>query len=72
MQNLNVPNMDTRDSNGRGRFFPFVPDSVYFPGKMTPDYWYWKNIYYPPAEVTVPYHLLLLSLLKKLNSISNC
>jgi hypothetical protein len=43
--------MDTRDSKGRGRFFPFVPEQHYFPGKITPSYWYWNNIYYPPTKV---------------------
>jgi hypothetical protein len=51
MQNLNVSAMDTRDSKGRGRFFPFVPEQHYFPGKITPSYWYWNNIYYPPTQV---------------------
>jgi hypothetical protein len=51
MENLNVSTMDTRDSKGRGRFFPFVPEQHYFPGKITPSYWYWNNIYYPPTKV---------------------
>ncbi|XP_046455013.1 glycoprotein-N-acetylgalactosamine 3-beta-galactosyltransferase 1-like [Daphnia pulex] len=50
MENLNVSTMDTRDSKGRGRFFPFVPEQHYFPGKITPSYWYWNNIYYPPTK----------------------
>ncbi|XP_046455009.1 glycoprotein-N-acetylgalactosamine 3-beta-galactosyltransferase 1-like [Daphnia pulex] len=50
MENLNVSTMDTRDSKGRGRFFPFVPEQHYFPGKITPTYWYWNNIYYPPTK----------------------
>lgn len=51
MQNLNVSAMDTRDSKGRGRFFPFVPEQHYFAGKITPSYWYWNNIYYAPTQV---------------------
>ncbi|XP_057381630.1 glycoprotein-N-acetylgalactosamine 3-beta-galactosyltransferase 1-like [Daphnia carinata] len=50
MQNLNVSAMDTRDSKGRGRFFPFVPEQHYFAGKITPSYWYWNNIYYAPTQ----------------------
>lgn len=53
MQNLNVSAMDTRDSQGRGRFFPFGADSHYFPGEIyAGDYWYWEYIYYPPAQVS--------------------
>lgn len=43
--------MDTRDSQGRGRFFPFIPDQHLFPGKPTKSYWYWTSIYYPVKEV---------------------
>ncbi|XP_046456804.1 glycoprotein-N-acetylgalactosamine 3-beta-galactosyltransferase 1-like [Daphnia pulex] len=51
MQNLNVSTMDTRDSQGRGRFFPFNPDSHYNPGDIhAGDYWYWDYIYYPPTQ----------------------
>lgn len=59
MQNLNASAMDTRDSKGRGRFFPFVPEQHYFPGKITPSYWYWNNIYYAPTQVIV-FHKLSL------------
>ncbi|XP_046656513.1 glycoprotein-N-acetylgalactosamine 3-beta-galactosyltransferase 1-like isoform X1 [Daphnia pulicaria] len=48
MENLNVSTMDTRDSKGRGRFFPFSPDLHYFPNEIPQDSWYWRNIYYPP------------------------
>ncbi len=51
MSMLNVSAMDTRDSKGRGRFFPFIPDQHIFPGKVTKDYWYWQAIYYPAKEV---------------------
>jgi glycoprotein-N-acetylgalactosamine 3-beta-galactosyltransferase len=54
MENLNVSTMDTRDSKGRGRFFPFNPDNHYFPGDIhAGDYWYWDYIYYPPTQVCV-------------------
>ena len=55
MQNLKVMAMDTRDSNGRGRFFPFVPEQHLFPGKISSGYWYWNNIYYPPKKVMLAY-----------------
>ena len=51
MENLNVSTMDTRDSKGRGRFFPFIPEQHLFHGKVTKDYWYWQAIYYPVKEV---------------------
>lgn len=51
MSRLNVSAMDTRDSKGRGRFFPFVPEQHIFPGKVTKDYWYWQAVYYPPKQV---------------------
>ncbi|XP_046454474.1 glycoprotein-N-acetylgalactosamine 3-beta-galactosyltransferase 1-like [Daphnia pulex] len=50
MSRLNVSAMDTRDSQGRGRFFPFFPEQHIFPGKVTKDYWYWQAIYYPAKE----------------------
>lgn len=51
MKGLNVSAMDTRDANGRGRFFPFIPEQHIRPGKIVKDYWYWQAIYYPPKEV---------------------
>nr|CAH0107414.1 unnamed protein product [Daphnia galeata] len=62
MENLQVLTMDTRDSKGRGRFFPFQPDRFYFSRKIT-NYWYWKFIYYPPimgpdccSDSTISFH----------------
>ena len=47
MENLNVVAGDTRDSLGRGRFFPFVPETHITPGHIPEDMWFWSYIFYP-------------------------
>lgn len=49
--NLGVRAMDSRDSKGRGRFFPFIPENHVFPGKIDRKFWYWSYQYYPAKEV---------------------
>lgn len=50
MENLGVQAGDSRDSLGRGRFFPFVPEHHLISGHMPDDFWYKKYVYYPVAE----------------------
>uniref|UniRef100_A0A1B6MEE4 N-acetylgalactosaminide beta-1,3-galactosyltransferase n=1 Tax=Graphocephala atropunctata TaxID=36148 RepID=A0A1B6MEE4_9HEMI len=48
MEKLGVTPVDTRDSLGRGRFFPFSPETHLIPGTIKEDSWYWDMVYYPP------------------------
>lgn len=48
LQNVNVTAGDTRDENGRGRFFPMAPENHLVPEPITS--WYWSHIYYPTKD----------------------
>ncbi|XP_064553578.1 glycoprotein-N-acetylgalactosamine 3-beta-galactosyltransferase 1-like [Drosophila montana] len=45
MENLNVTAGDSRDVNGRGRMFPFVPEHHLIPNRDK-GYWYWNYLFY--------------------------
>lgn len=52
LENVGVKAEDTRDTHGRGRFFPFVPEHHLIPSDNH-DFWYWKYIYYESKEVGI-------------------
>ncbi|KAH8274129.1 hypothetical protein KR044_011429, partial [Drosophila immigrans] len=45
MQNLNVTAADSRDWNGRGRMFPFIPEHHLIPNRDK-GFWYWNYMFY--------------------------
>ena len=46
-QSLNVTAGDSRDESGKARFFALPPEDIIVPGSKDPEFWYWKNQFYP-------------------------
>lgn len=49
MEKMGVLAGDSRDTEGRETFHPFVPES-HLIGHFSKDFWYWKYCYYPIVE----------------------
>uniref|UniRef100_A0A6A7G1M1 Glycoprotein-N-acetylgalactosamine 3-beta-galactosyltransferase 1 n=1 Tax=Hirondellea gigas TaxID=1518452 RepID=A0A6A7G1M1_9CRUS len=47
LQNVGVVPGDSRDSEGRDRFFPFIPEHHLIPGHIGPKNWLWDWVYHP-------------------------
>jgi glycoprotein-N-acetylgalactosamine 3-beta-galactosyltransferase len=50
LANVNVTAGDSRDEVGRPRFFALVPEQIVVPGSKDPNFWYWKNQFYPAED----------------------
>nr|CAD7453039.1 unnamed protein product [Timema tahoe] len=50
LQLVGVKPIDSRDSYGRGRFFPFAPQHHLIPGHIDKDFWYTKYVYYESKQ----------------------
>jgi glycoprotein-N-acetylgalactosamine 3-beta-galactosyltransferase len=51
MQNLNVTAGDSRDEQGRGRFFAVLPEQMLVPDLVPKGFWFFGYSYYPVETV---------------------
>ena len=61
LESVDVEAGDSRDKEGKGRFFPFVPEHHVIEG-IAPA-WYWQYIYYPSKSVSQCLYFLDLKLM---------
>lgn len=52
LENVNVTAGDSRDSDGRGRFFPFMPRLHLNPELIGRDCWYWNYTFFEDSGVS--------------------
>jgi glycoprotein-N-acetylgalactosamine 3-beta-galactosyltransferase len=45
-----VTSGDSRDETGSPRFFGLEPEQIIAPGSKDPEFWYWKNQFYPSDD----------------------
>ena len=50
LENVNIKAGDTRDEEGKGRFFPLSPELLLFPNATQPS-WYWQYMFYSSLKV---------------------
>lgn len=67
LENVNVTAGDSRDSDGRGRFFPFTPRLHLNPELIGSDSWYWNYSFFEGHGVSIFLKLIFSEILKNVS-----